>query len=309
VAGAEAKIGIVSPLTGGAATRLRAIETAPIREAYLREHKCDVSAWLPPTLTLCRCDSSGMEFFAEKGVAGPPAFYEALYSGEGAGWGYRGEKWEFAVGARLVAGAKSALDIGSGGGDFLAILKSKGIDGAGLETSAYGRAEAGRKGVVAYDETIATHAASGRQYDAVTAFQVLEHVEDPRGFLDAACRALRPGGVLVVSVPNNDSFLKDCPLLPLNLPPHHVTFWPRRALEHLTAILPLDLAWIEKEPLQQDNLDWYQAAMEARFLPTASIARSLYARLGARAAFRRYLEAQRETIDGHTILAAYRKRA
>lgn len=299
-----------SSLTGGDAERIRSIDIAALREAYLREHKCDVSAWLPktPSLTLCRCAQSGMEFFAETGIAGPPALYEALYAGDGADWGYRKEKWEFAVGARLIASAKVALDIGSGGGDFLAILKRSGVEGVGLETSAFGRKAAAEKGVRAIDETILAHASGSDRYDAVSAFQVLEHVEEPRGFLDAACAALKPGGTLIISVPNNDSFLKSCPLLPLNLPPHHVTFWGRSALEFLPSILPLDLLRIEKEPLQADNLDWYQSAMEARYLPASRIARAIYRRSGARSAFRRYLEAERETIDGHTILAAYRKR-
>ena len=39
-------------------------------------------------------------------------------------------------------------------------------------------------------------------FTAVGAFNVLEHVDDPSGFLDELVRVTRPGGVVVVSSPN-----------------------------------------------------------------------------------------------------------
>ena len=43
------------------------------------------------------------------------------------------------------------------------------------------------------------------QYDAVVAWQVLEHLVDPTAVLHLARRALAPGGYLVASVPNRRS--------------------------------------------------------------------------------------------------------
>ena len=44
-------------------------------------------------------------------------------------------------------------------------------------------------------------------FDVVTLFHVLEHVPDPRRTLVACRRALRPGGIVVIAVPNDiDSF-------------------------------------------------------------------------------------------------------
>ncbi len=42
--------------------------------------------------------------------------------------------------------------------------------------------------------------------DAVAAFEVIEHLFDPRGFVDRCARFLRPGGILLLSCPNYRGF-------------------------------------------------------------------------------------------------------
>jgi SAM-dependent methyltransferase len=42
---------------------------------------------------------------------------------------------------------------------------------------------------------------SAHSFDAVVAGEVIEHIEDDRGALEEAARVLRPGGILVISVP------------------------------------------------------------------------------------------------------------
>ena len=66
--------------------------------------------------------------------------------------------------------------------------------------------------------------------DVVTSFTVLEHVPDERAALAEMHRVLRPGGVLIVSVPNRwwifETHGCDLPLLPWNRVPL-VSWWPR----------------------------------------------------------------------------------
>ena len=67
--------------------------------------------------------------------------------------------------------------------------------------------------------------------DAVISFTVLEHVPDEQAVLAEMRRVLRPGGVLVLTVPNRwwifETHGADLPLLPWNRVPL-VSWWPTR---------------------------------------------------------------------------------
>ncbi len=67
--------------------------------------------------------------------------------------------------------------------------------------------------------------------DVVTSFTVLEHVPDERAALAEMRRILKPGGKLIITVPNRwwifETHGADLPLLPWNRVPL-VSWWPKR---------------------------------------------------------------------------------
>lgn len=71
--------------------------------------------------------------------------------------------------------------------------------------------------------------------DVVTCFTVLEHVPDEAAALAEMRRVLKPGGRLLISVPNRwwifETHGADLPLLPWNRVPL-VSWWPRRLHDH-----------------------------------------------------------------------------
>ena len=97
------------------------------------------------------------------------------------------------------------LDVGCADGVFLAELAWHNVDATGIDLSEVAVNKAKERGHSAHCETIAEHRPA-KPYDVISAFDVLEHVLDPRDFLSAVRRLLKPGGTLVLSTPNLRSF-------------------------------------------------------------------------------------------------------
>jgi len=100
------------------------------------------------------------------------------------------------------------LDIGCGVGDFLAQVKQKGWEIQGIEPSedAKNIAEA-RLGFrpLAPEQS---HELEDASFDVITLWHVLEHVDDLKTQTSEITRLLKPGGRLVIALPNFQSF--DC---------------------------------------------------------------------------------------------------
>lgn len=129
------------------------------------------------------------------------------------------------------------LDVGCGNGTFVAAALARGFDAAGIDFSCtaieMGRAHFGIEPL--YCMSIAELRARfpGQLFDVVTAFEVLEHMDDVRAFLDELATVLRPGGYLVVSLPNRDR--RPRMLNEGDLPPHHFTRWSAAAMKRVLA--------------------------------------------------------------------------
>lgn len=96
----------------------------------------------------------------------------------------------------------SLLDVGCGTGEVLAAARDRGWRTQGVEPERTGAEMARERGL---DVTVATLEESGlpqRSYDVVSAFHVLEHLADSRSFLRSLVRWARPGGAIVLEVPN-----------------------------------------------------------------------------------------------------------
>lgn len=152
----------------------------------------------------CAC---GLVFVSPQPSAEDLTLFYGQYFPEEAGalWGEIMARNFDADAAYVAAHAKPgrALDIGAGHGHFLARLKKAGWTVEGLDLSDDAAAAAKKDyGIEVRREMFRSGLVQAGSYDLVTAWYVLEHVQDPAGFLAEACRALKPGGLFGLRVPN-----------------------------------------------------------------------------------------------------------
>jgi len=108
-----------------------------------------------------------------------------------------------------LRGAK-ILDIGCGGGLFLSLLKQKGAQVTGIELSDSRAQYAKIKHGLEIDkhpiESNFWQKRYSQHFDAVTLWDVIEHVNYPQQTLQSAANVLKSGGLLLIDTPCRDSF-------------------------------------------------------------------------------------------------------
>jgi 2-polyprenyl-3-methyl-5-hydroxy-6-metoxy-1,4-benzoquinol methylase len=99
------------------------------------------------------------------------------------------------------------LDVGAHVGIFVEVAAKRGWEAAGLEPSRWAVEEGHRRGLTMHQGTLRDAELDAASYDAVTMWDVVEHLIDPMADLVEAARLLKPGGALLVHTINIDSAL------------------------------------------------------------------------------------------------------
>ncbi|MDZ4774889.1 MAG: class I SAM-dependent methyltransferase [Planctomycetota bacterium] len=128
------------------------------------------------------------------------------------------------------------LDIGSSFGHFLAGMERRGWKTVGIEPSSIAADDSRTrlKGTVhtgGFEEvTLASES-----FDAVVSLYVLEHVNDPRGFMQEVFRVLKPGGQAIIRIPFTRPLFPIYRMLkrPLMYAPMHLNDFPPRAMRRM----------------------------------------------------------------------------
>lgn len=97
------------------------------------------------------------------------------------------------------------LEIGSGGGKQLTIMRSLGWDVRGVDRDADARENARSRGLEVDLGVLEQQGYPGDSFDAVISNHVIEHVFDPLALMKEIYRILKPGGQLVFITPNIES--------------------------------------------------------------------------------------------------------
>jgi len=200
--------------------------------------------------TLCRhCD---LRFFFPS-VAGTEMFYQQLQKFP---WYYLDNKEEYEQAARFIKESDNVLEIGCGKGSFAKRIATDKY--TGLEFSEHAIEMSKREGIHVENEPIHQHAKNHQaEYEVVCLFQVLEHIASVYDFLENTIKCLKPGGLLIISVPSASSFVSMAVNNALNVPPHHVTWWSDKCLHSVSNLFGLELLFLEHEQLADVHKEWY----------------------------------------------------
>ena len=296
-----------SPVTlGEQVSTLEVVSRAQILDLYRRELNFNVAPYLPEDidLTIKRCELTGYRYFDDVRCVGTSEFYKNLY-GLDDDWAYQDSKWEhrWVAGLDFISG--NVLDIGCGEGQFLSLIKGQCKSVKGIETNPKAFKVLNQKEIAATDKELKEFAVENKSaFEIVSAFQVLEHVYHVREFIESMIRVVKPGGHIIISVPNNDSFIGS-QMLPLNLPPHHVGYWNPDSLEKLQKFFPLRLLCTKNEPLQEQNIGWYKANAESKIFEHNRLLKALYYKLGMSGLFESWLRSEAANISSHTTCVVF----
>ena len=152
------------------------------------------------------------------------------------------------------------LDVGCSTGFVVEAAVQEGWRATGIDLNPsaieYGR----QRGLDLRSTSLEDECFEPESFDAVSLFDVLEHLLDPRGTVDAAIRLLRPGGILFLYVPNYDSASRF--LLGANAhfiwPTHHLNYYTPSTLSELITRSDLEVKMIMTEGLDIADYVWYQ---------------------------------------------------
>lgn len=118
----------------------------------------------------------------------------------------------FSEGLSLIsqyAPGRRLLDFGCAVGKFLSLAKAGGWHVTGVDISDFAVSHCRRAlGLDAYCGPLNEIAFPSEEFDVVTMWDVIEHLADPVAELREVNRILRPGGVVLIDTPNEDSLLR-----------------------------------------------------------------------------------------------------
>lgn len=166
------------------------------------------------------------------------------------------------LGHRVAPGRM--LDIGCGHGLLMAEARDRGWDPVGLEFSQSAVAHARSLGLEVIEEPVEAAPLEEGSFQAVMAIDLIEHLTDPRAFIERCRSLLAPGGALVVATPDPESALaRAFGERWWGYIPAHLHLLPRRMLRELVEAEGLTLT--DDVPMVRDfTLDYWLAGLGGR---------------------------------------------
>lgn len=156
--------------------------------------------------------------------------------------------------ARAFVKNKVVVDLGCGTGygtQILALNNSRKIYGVDSNAHAieYAQKHYSHKKIIYKHQDGENTKLPSSVADVVVAFEIIEHVENPKKFLKEASRLLKPGGTLFLSTPNNETSYGDNP--------YHVKEYSIQELKKMVSEFP-DVTWYGQRRVNRIIISLYK---------------------------------------------------
>lgn len=251
---------VISPLSKNYRTEeIWKFDSEQIIKKYKHELNIDVSDYFNNVkeIVLFKCRKSGLKFYYPT-IEGDGHFYKKLSEVD---WYYPKTKWEHFEALKNFPTHGRLLEVGCGRGDFLKLIISEKphLQVEGLEINPEALITLKQKKIKHSSENLNIFADENKnQFDVVCCFQVLEHVSNPKTFIEECLKLLKTGGLLICAVPNNNPYLFGFDMWhTLNMPPHHQLLWNKKSVLYLEKIVPIKILTIDFEPQSEKSLRLY----------------------------------------------------
>lgn len=305
----KSKTKIQSPLNSESTIELiEEISVDAIKIRYKNELNIDVTKYFQELkrFYLCQCCKTKYRFYFPFTMEGDGNFYQNL---EKIDWYYMPWKWEHSIAKRLIKRTDKILEIGCGGLGFIDKMNNLNYNIEGLELNPQSYNNAVKKGLIVHPTTIQQFALKNEEiFDVVCSFQVVEHISEIHSFLASKIMCLKKSGKLIISVPNNDSFIRHSKGGILNFPPHHMGLWNRLSLKSLESLFEIRLEKIIFEPLQNYHISWYVKTYVDLFSNKNKRLSKFFNHEYFKVVLIFIVGRLKSFIRGHTIIAVYSKR-
>ena len=134
--------------------------------------------------------------------------------------------------SRFIRPGAKILDVGSGNGIFVSVAHRAGYTVSAMDKSTACVRHVRRMGITSYTDLSKV---PDHTYDAITLFDVIEHIPQPRTFIRAVRAKLRKNGILMITTPNNQG-------ITAHMAPSYLTTGDGQYSGHVVLYAPVTLA-------------------------------------------------------------------
>lgn len=137
---------------------------------------------------------------------------------------------------KLLPARGKLLDIGAATGYFMNIAAERGWQASGLEMSDWAASKGRSRGLDIATGTLESNNFQDDSFDAITMWDVIEHMPDPKSALERSFKLLKQGGVVAINTPDSGSLVARLAgrMWHLLVPPEHLYYFNQKNLPALS---------------------------------------------------------------------------